>query len=661
LADYARLGDKIASITDDQLFLQKIFNSLRSGGARDYIHVVSIPESPQFFLHKEVLKALLTFYKKNDAIPFLLYNDGFFFIQEKLSPLDTVRIRNILLENISSQIGIGKVTEDDDEAISLNIRINNQSINDDSLLNFPISSDVKKRLLLKNIVENIPKAMKNVEIAIPIDKELQQKLATVIYSIYKNPDKDICDEKFKRKIFGYEENGIKIEGIKDIQGPQKFKIFAAKELIEHYQDYDIDSLFTEANQFLDEIYCTNNEFDVFGNILSNISVDFISEFNSQEIPKNKDELCFLCGSKTSNEYRAKKGHFLQARGYSKRGKIFDEEKKICSICLIEKNLIENSFKNRNYTPAGDYLFAILYFDKIFANISFFSDEFAKVELRPNVQVGGEKVQLRLGNFDVMYHIIPYRYSGKEESAKQTSRIKISRNILELISETGCKAVITSPYTLVRTYNEVFVNEIPIRLEISLAIDKILDFEDGKNILRFLNSVNFKDGKKGFFKVEKYDLLSYIHFIKLKTKDKAVWGMDDETKEVCKKSFGGDLMKIEDLAQQGKALYGNVWGSSYKRTVFIRTALDNILIGKQQGLSEEELVTYVSAQVYKLSMREEYAKKKDADILIPAFVESLISYLKEKNWYSIHVLSSIEQYLVDAYEFALMKVAKEGQS
>src|SRR5208337_4074790 len=265
-------------------------------------------------------------------------------------------------------------------------------------------------------------------------------------------------------------------------------------------------------------------------------------------------------------------------------------------------------------------------DKIFANISFFSEEFAKVELRPDVQVGGEKVQLRLGNFDVMYHIIPYKYKGKEESAKQTSRIKISRNILELISETGCKAVITPPYTLLRTYNEVFVNEIPIRLEISLAIDKIFDFEDGKNKLRFLNSVNSKDGKKGFFKVEKYDLLSYIHFIKLKNKDKAVWGMDDETKEVCKKSFGGDLMKIEDLAQQGKALYGNVWGSSYKRTVFMRTALDNILIGKQQGLSDEELVTYVSAQVYKLSMREEYAKKKDADILITAFVESLISYL-----------------------------------
>src|SRR5208283_584375 len=73
LADYARLGDKIASITDDQLFLQKIFNSLRSGGARDYIHVVNIPESPQFFLQREVLKALLTFYKENDAIPFLLY------------------------------------------------------------------------------------------------------------------------------------------------------------------------------------------------------------------------------------------------------------------------------------------------------------------------------------------------------------------------------------------------------------------------------------------------------------------------------------------------------------------------------------------------------------------------------------------------------------
>ena len=42
---------------------------------------------------------------------------------------------------------------------------------------------------------------------------------------------------------------------------------------------------------------------------------------------------------------------------------------------------------------------------------------------------------------------------------------------------------------------------------------------------------------------------------------------------------------------------------------MRTALDALLIGLQQQFSEEELKTFVSAQIYKLAMREKFAKKE----------------------------------------------------
>ena len=115
------------------------------------------------------------------------------------------------------------------------------------------------------------------------------------------------------------------------------------------------------------------------------------------------------------------------------------------------------------------------------------------------------------------------------------------------------------------------------------------------------------------------------------------------------------MKIKDIAKKGKDFYGNVWGSSYKRTVLMRTALDATLIGLQQQFPEEELKTFVSAQIYKLAMREKFAKKKEAENYASDFVGSLIQYLKEKNWFCVRELSSIEKYLVDAYEFEIISL------
>ena len=138
------------------------------------------------------------------------------------------------------------------------------------------------------------------------------------------------------------------------------------------------------------------------------------------------------------------------------------QKKICSLCLIERSLIESTIAEKGYNFVGDYLFAIFYFDRIFANISYFSKELSNVPLEPASPIEYAEHYFRLGDFNGMHLIIPYRYSGKEESAKQSSRVNVTKQILSFISGYGCKATLTSPYTLLRMYNELFVNENPTR-------------------------------------------------------------------------------------------------------------------------------------------------------------------------------------------------------
>jgi hypothetical protein len=696
LADYSRLGDKVASLTKSELYASKIFDALKYHD----VHVVQIPKFPQFLIRRESLKVLRRYYEEKGVIPFLLFEDGFFYIAENAIETDPEKIKKYLLENVKKLMGLTVVNNDntlkseqvgdletnmikeeegksqnDKELSLLSLRIDVQSIDDSSILNFPLSQKDKKKIILTQIIENIPKAMKGFTIILPLipdddkkTREIQEKISTIVYYIYNNADiKLILKKKPGKKELQKRDHILndamreKIKSFRDEYGSQKYKLFMAKELFENYMNYNIDEVYSMCDKFLGDRLDAKENVAIFDRIVKNISVDFRLLFEMDGTPKDKGDMCFLCGSKAEQEYRAGKKYFLQAREFSKRGEVLGMQKKICPLCLIEKNLIESLFKRSGCSLFGDNLFAIFYFDKIFANVAYFSREISNAPLEPQVSIR-EGTQFRLGDFDGLYYIVPYNYSRKEESARQSARVNITKQILDFIYGYGCKAILTYPYTLLRTYNELFVNENPIRLEMALSIATIGDFGEITRRKQFLDMTHNLDGRKGYYEVQSYALLPLIHYIKLKSNGSKNW-IKESYVNVVKTCFGGEIMRIEEIAKKGKELYstGRVeWESSYKRTVLMRTALDYILMGLQQRLPEEELETFVSGGLYKLAMREEYAKKKDADRYVKEFVECLIHYLKEYNWFSVPALSSIEKYLADSYEFALISLSKEKE-
>ncbi len=666
LADYSRLGDKVASLTREESYVSKIFDTLKYHN----VHVVYIPKFPQFFIRQKLLKAVKKYYDERETIPFLLFEDGLFYVSNEIIIPELDKIREYLLAEIKDSM---RLVENDEESENANlpfaesirsenknngnreneppiplldIRIDFQSIDDSSIIHFPLPKGDKKKILVDAIIRKIPKAMKGVVISLPPNKEIQRKITTIIYYLYKCSDLTPLPDSIKEK--------IKLFKNDDTIGSQKYKIYIAKEIMENYEGYGIDEIYNFCDEFLDLQFENQNNTSLFDKIIKTISVDFQHTLETSENPLGKHDMCFLCGSKANVKYQAGRNYFLQARGFSKRGAIFEMQKKICSLCLIERSLIESTIAEKGYNFVGDYLFAIFYFDRIFANISYFSKELSNVPLEPASPIEYAEHYFRLGDFNGMHFIIPYRYSGKEESAKQSSRVNVTKQILSFISGYGCKATLTSPYTLLRMYNELFVNENPTRLEMSLNIAVVRDFDTLSKIDEFLDVVYTLDRKKGYYQVGRYDFFSLIHYLKLKTYDlKRV--AKEKYLNAVNNCFWEESMKIKDLAKKGKDFYGNVWGSSYKRTVLMRTALDALLIGLQQQFSEEELKTFVSAQIYKLAMREKFAKKREAENYVVDFVDSLIQYLKEKKWLSVHELSSVEKYLVDAYEFEIISL------
>ena len=500
--------------------------------------------------------------------------------------------------------------------------------------------------------------MKNFSIILPIDNEVLNHRAIIAYCVYKMPNFDAILSKealspLKKRIQTLKNN----ENI----GSTRYKAYLTRDIFENYENYAFEEIYDQCNDFFEQQCNINGNFDFLDSILNNIIVDFhLTELILPEIPTNKLELCFLCGTKAKNDYTAPNKHFMQARGFSKRGRIKDLQKKICRLCDLEKTLLENIVKDKGYNISSNFMFAIFYFDKVFANVSYFSEEISNVPLQADASII-ETQRFRLNDFDCLYHILPFTYFGKEDSAKQSSRVKITNQIFSYIKNYGCKSIITSTFTIFKPSRELFYNENPSQLEYSLQVSKISTFQELDMKKAFLDIIFSLDFKKGCYEVKQFDLLFFVSFIKNKA-DQRYW-VKDEYIECIKKCFSGNFMKIQELAQKGKilyGLYGNLYAkSSYERTKFMRYALDYLLMGLQQNLVEDQLELFVAGGLWKLMMREEFSKKKDADSLVLDFVKSLELYLKENNWISVPSLSSIEQYLIDTYEFSLLTLPKEA--
>ena len=165
LADYSRLGDKVASLTREESYVSKIFDTLKYHN----VHVVYIPKFPQFSIRQKLLKAVKKYYDERETIPFLLFEDGLFYVSNEIIIPELDKIREYLLAEIKDSM---RLVENDEESENANlpfaesirsenknngnreneppiplldIRIDFQSIDDSSIIHFPLPKGDKRK------------------------------------------------------------------------------------------------------------------------------------------------------------------------------------------------------------------------------------------------------------------------------------------------------------------------------------------------------------------------------------------------------------------------------------------------------------------------------------------------------------------------------------
>ncbi|MBT9145356.1 MAG: hypothetical protein DDT42_01227 [candidate division WS2 bacterium] len=673
LEDYARIGDIIASMSLEKRPERAIYDRFHS---RD-LHFVEIPQIPRQMLRRMLYKSLKTFIEENNGVPFLLSQKGIFYLSAHRIDLQTDKIKKIFLEKLGGNLDI-QVD-----------KLDFQSFQVESLSKLPATFEEKSQAMVEKVQDYFESGRflgGTIKVTLPFDDDLKKLSVYIVYLVYQDGLERLIDRISESSLADKEKGEIikNIENLKEMRkeitkeldprdsnkhiNTQVSKAYASHRFLKNITDYQKTlSKISVVLEYLikEDLNKVSTEF--IDKLIKSCTSDYMGENRAKfSTPSSKGDICFLCGQKSDMEYNeGVKGHFLQARGFSKRAEFGSEKKQICDICDIEKRLLEkvvlnSKYQGRNIRLADDMLFAYFYFDRIWPNISYFSEEFANTPFNVEAKRSGDTIiEFRLGDFSELVHIKPLPIKGKDNAAKQSSRVGATLHIFKILDKTGCKAVISKPYSLIRLYPDLFVNEAPSALELSLKVNKITDWEELEKMETFLDLIRRNDPIKGYYTVGDYNFLKLIHFLKRNAKDPNQPFWVKNNKDDVNKIFGDDIMKLKEIAKRGENLYLRYPKSTYKRTVIPRIAVDSILASMQQGLDEGQMKEIVCGQIYNKVQREKIAPKNGIEKNVGEFYDALVQYLKENNLYNIQKLSAWEKYLIDAYEFSFLTLKGRG--
>lgn len=660
LLPYVKIGDKIASLSKLENPLQEIGKRLKN--ETHDVHLLRLPDMPQQLLSQAVYRSAKKFLVKSGGIPLLISPQGMLYLSSDEIQIDPVLLKKFISVELADKTEAKPVLSD-------------RKFNLDPLLSIPIDKQNRFDIYLESVRGKTESGLLSAlgKTTYPPEKELQESLACITYFIY-NDKKSSDWTKFPELESTIQEDHVRKELQKVGQirqnfanqsdvGGQKCKAYTIYELVQKHTDY-AELLRLLHDSLKDAIL---SKLDVDSSALNSIARLVCA--HNQEVtdglvdasPKGSGEVCFMCGAVAKKDYKPGK-HFLQSGGFTKRATLKDQYKRYCDACQIEYQLINSLIKNSGFRVTEDLIFFYFYFDSVFANIDPFQEQMSKVEVNvEGTKTGRLGLNFTLGDFDTPFHIEPMTIRSKQDhSSKSTRRARAIHTAIKACLVCGCKCVATSPYTLMRMYNDLFYNERPTTLEKNLGIDHIRTFKDARRIVAQLDFINQFDGRKGLYRVQRFEPITVIPYVKREIGADKFFGWTNKNEDYLHQLLGEGTMDMKEIAEKGVALFGtHRFSGSYKRVKIFRTSLDTLMASKAQKYPDDEAVRFAAAEVMKDVLREQYSKKKGKDI--PAecldYVESIAEYLKLHNLWNVKKMSQWKNPLTDVYEFEYICATK----
>ena len=660
LLPYAKIGDKVASLSKLDYPLIEIHRRLNIEGHD--VHILSLPEIPQQLLSQIVYKSTKQFLVKSGGIPLLISPQGILYLSSNKIEINPSELKTL----IGNELG---------EKTDAKPDFTHRKFDLSPLLAIPLDEDTRFGIFVNAVREKMESGILKAlgKTAYPQEKDLQESLACLTYFIYNDKngsdwtqfpelEESINDGDMKsllNEIGQIRQNYSEDEEV----GGQKCKAHAAYKITDRHTDY-IDTLLSLHTSLKDAILPKlKTESSALNSVIESIRAhneEISMSAMNRTLPEGNADICFMCGAFAKREYKPG-AHFLQSGGFTKRATLKDQYKRECDICQIERLLINDLVQKSGFRVTDDLMFFYFYFDSVFVNLKPFHEQMSKVKIDVQGTTTGKlALGFTLNDFETPFHIAPMAIKSKSDnSSKSTRKARAIHTAIKACLKCGCKCVATSPYTLLRTYDDVFYNERPSTLEKNLGLDRVSTFKNARLVAERLDLVNSIDGMKGLYQIQHFRPMTVIPFIKRNENTPfPIWVRKNGDR--LNELFGDNKMNMEEIAKKGINLFGKQYNSStYKRVKIFRTALDSLVSALAQKYPEPEALRFAAAEVRKDIEREQYAPKKGKDIPSECldYVESIAEYLKEHGLWNIKKISQWGNPLTDMYEFEHILASK----
>ncbi|HII06604.1 MAG TPA: hypothetical protein HA349_04620 [Methanotrichaceae archaeon] len=664
LLPYVKIGDKIASLSKMENPLQEILRRLEIEGHD--VHVLWLPEMPQQLLSQVVYRSAKELLVNYGGVPLLISPNGILYLSKDVIFTDKNMLKNLIGRELISNT-------------DANPELTDRKFNLLPLLSVPLDKENRFNVYLDSVQKKTESGLLSAlsKTIYPEEKDLQEALACISYFVYNDKkgsdwtkfpelERNIQDDQILeelRKIGQIRQNFANQDGV----GGQKCKPYTVHEIVQNCNDYKgaLKLLHGHVKEtILSRLDDDSSALDSITDLVYSYNTERPNGLIANIYPKGNTDVCFMCGAVAKNKYKPGR-YFLQSGGFTKRATLNDQYKRECDACQLERLLLNHLIKNSGFRVTDDLIFFYFYFDTIFANLDPFQNQMSKVE----ICVEGTKTKklglnFTLGDFATPFHIEPMAIkSSNDHSSKTTRRARAIHTAINACLECGCKCVVTSPYSLMRMYDDVFYNERPNKLEMNFGLDRVKYFKDARRLSAQLDVINQLDGIKGLHRVQRFEpimVIPYIKSTKRETKNFSSWVIANG--ENVKKLFGGNNLNMKEIAEKGVLLFGkHRFSGSYKRVKIFRTSLDSLVASKAQKYSDDEAMRFAAAEVWKDVLREQYSPKKGKDI--PAecldYVESIVMYLRCHDLWDVKKISQWGNSLTDMYEFEYILAIKNS--
>ncbi len=426
------------------------------------------------------------------------------------------------------------------------------------------------------------------------------------------------------------------------------KIYLLHLTIKHFEEnyHNIMSIVKEYEDSVDKDLTVNE------NIFKKLYPRFLGNKLQNVEVCSSENVCFLCGKHSNIKYKPGDNGVFSTKGFSRRTKPYQSDKNICSMCQFETSLLDSFIDVSPNAYAGSFEGDIIYLQ----NQEFIFDASINFDWK-NKTIGGKIIDIydednwELEKYGIInnFELIPIVYNG------EGNKLRVLHKLLKFIQSTGTKAYLSRAFSNFESHSEVFIDTDPNKIELSLGIDKIDTYEELDKYIKLLDIMDDLDIKKDrrYTRIKEDDFVTIIDIfirdsnISIQRKD-----LNDITSYI-KMYHSEEYMKMKEISELGIELYGKSFGSKHSQTSVFREALNSILESMSMNLDDEDVVDYVSGQVYALSERQQYSgnvKTEQAD----NYVQSIIDYLTKNDMYSKQKLSDNKNRLINAYHFCYRK-------